>query len=89
MQTGRSSILLPARKFPISEQSNPNFTKEVAELERVLAEHHGMLAYYGVDSGPNLPSLAELQRRLPLVRVEQFPDGSIWRLADSRSSRSG
>ena len=32
--TGRSSILLPARKFPISEQSNPNFTKEVAELER-------------------------------------------------------
>jgi hypothetical protein len=89
VQTGRSSILLPARKFPISEQSNPNFTKEVAELERVLAEHHGMLAYYGADSGPNLPSLAELQRRLPLVRVEQFPDGSIWRLADSRSSRSG
>jgi hypothetical protein len=86
MLTGRSSILLPARKYSISGQTNPNFAKEMAELGHVLAEHRGALAYYGVgDTGGNLPTLAELRRRFPLVLVEQFPNGSIWRLADSRS----
>jgi hypothetical protein len=86
VQTGRSSILLPTRNFPISQQRNPNFAKEMAELGHVLGEHDGALAYYGADdTGVNTPTLAELRRRLPLVRVEQFPNGSIWRLADSRS----
>ena len=58
VQTGRSSILLPARKFPISEQSNPNFMKEVAEPGEYSPSTTGRCAYYGVDSGPNLPSLA-------------------------------
>ncbi len=84
--TGRPSILLPTRKYSISAQKNPNFDKEIAELGHVLAQHDGALVYYGVgDTGVSIPTLAELRRRLPLVLVEQFPSGSIWRLSDSRS----
>jgi hypothetical protein len=79
--TGRSSLMVPLRRIPVTDAPNSHYNRDAAEMAAVLQRHNGFLVLFpaalGVSSSTDTTTLALYSR---LVTVAKYPEGTIYRV---------
>jgi hypothetical protein len=78
LDTGRPSIIVPARGNAVTGEKNRNFDQQIRELGRVVAQRHGVVVLYLGNLGAlAFPDMGQLQRLTSLRPIASFEDGVI------------
>lgn len=79
--TGRSCLMVPLDRLPVTGERNPNYARDVAQMAAVLQQHNGYLVLYAGGLGSSRagdPKPYALFARLEVVGT--YSDGTIVRV---------
>ena len=76
LDDGHASMLLPFRWFYTTGQANPDFTRDIREVGRLVRRHHGIVVWSPILS-PGLPSESDLERGAHLVITSRLGHGTV------------
>ncbi len=79
--TGKRAFLIPPKLLRTTKKANPRYAEETAAMRAELTKSNAVLIYFNDENRLwYLPSLNELQAKLPLEITKRATDGAIYRL---------